>query len=520
MRVSDVNQSGNLSLTRTGKANRDLGIDDAARDSGGRDIFPLINVLLMVLVPIAFWLHSWHSFNHDISWFYYVARGVMRGGRLYVDFIEPNAPLASLSLVPAVWICDLTGLSPAQSIILYGLVIATGITLFCHALFQRFGLGKAITLAFSTLVFCEIAIFPFYGFAQREQIIAMLMLPYSFVVALRCANLSLPRSQVLLSGLLAGLAVAVKPPYALVIVAAEAVLLCHLSWRRSIRLESVTVAILVVASSALTILAFPLYAERILPWTVDLYAAYGQADTVIVRATIVGILIVVIGLIRQSDSSKRLRPLRYVLISEALACLFIYILQFKGWRYQLVPALTFASIGGLTLFADIALLKMRGASRNWREFALVGVLAFLFSESFEEGTQAASLESKVRPEVAAVEGSFLVLSTGVFPGFPTAVDAGKVWASRYPCLIMLPGIVQAELRHEPSRWEAPFRASIVEDFERYQPKLVLVHDAPEQAMPRDFRPLDWLRRDPAFERVWQHYRAEKTIDGYVVYRRD
>src|SRR5271156_2544591 len=71
---------------------------------------------LALLLPWAALLQPPHPINQDAAWFFYVARGVMNGGGLYRDYIEPNAPLASLSLVPAVWLGRVLGLGPGMAV--------------------------------------------------------------------------------------------------------------------------------------------------------------------------------------------------------------------------------------------------------------------------------------------------------------------------------------------------------------------------------------------------------------------
>jgi hypothetical protein len=124
----------------------------------------------------------------------------------------------------------------------------------------------------------------------------------------------------------------------------------------------------------------------------------------------------------------------------------------------------------------------------------------------------------VAQAIAAEPGPFLILSTNVSPAFPLALEEDRVWASRTPCLIMLPGLVRAARLGQASKWESTFREWINADLRHYRPALVFVRVKGDQALPPDFDVLAWLLRDPQFASIWTQYRQDGVRDGYRMFR--
>jgi hypothetical protein len=124
----------------------------------------------------------------------------------------------------------------------------------------------------------------------------------------------------------------------------------------------------------------------------------------------------------------------------------------------------------------------------------------------------------IEAAVAAESGSFVVLSSDVQPGWSLALDEGRVWASRMPCLIMLPGLIRAAQHEQASPWEVTFRQWIDQDMRRYRPTLVFIPPPGGQALPPDFDVLAWLLKDPVFAAIWSHYRQEGLRDGFRMFR--
>jgi hypothetical protein len=268
------------------------------------------------------------------------------------------------------------------------------------------------------------------------------------------------------------------------------------------------------AMVAATLVFFPLYAGSVVPWATALYGGYDQPEAV--RRNIVWALGagVTIWLAWRPDGAVA-RDLKVCLAAAIVAALAVYAVQDKGWRYQLFPAWFFLFLMVAGTIATTALLP--GASaRLWARWLPARLLAAGFCVYMVFGrSQAEDMRqfAGVAQAIAAEPGPFLILSTDVAPGFPLALDKERVWASRMPCLIMLPGLVRAAQHGQTSPWERIFREWINTDLRRYRPALVFVRVEGDQALPPDFDVLAWLLRDPGFASIWGQYHQVGTRDG-------
>jgi hypothetical protein len=459
---------------------------------------------------------------HDIAWFYYVARGVLHGGTLYRDYIEPNAPLASLTLVPVVWLNAALHVAPAWGVRLYFTFVCSLVLLLCLPLLRALRLSGPQQL-WGLLSLTAVCIFlPKANFGQREHLLFMLLIPYSLAAAAACRGAAPRVALGAVVGALAAMAVFIKPPFLLVPVLLELFVLVRmrrLPWRRS---EVWSFAAVMAAQIAVTAVFFPLYAATVVPWAVALYGGYDKPVNVVAYTAVYGALALAGWFACKPGENAALRTLRDVMMVAFVGALLAFVAQGKGWFYQAYPASAFAAL--LVAGAVGSVLNLRPMARlsDAARGVAAGISALLALFYMVYGaTQVAerTLDPAVVAEIARAPGPFVVFSASVDPGFPLALTENRVWASRYPCLIMLPGIVKAERAGGVSRWEAPFRAALVADLARYQPSVVVVSEAGGQALPADFSVLAWLSKDPAFSAQLTHYTDQGRRGDYRVFAR-
>jgi hypothetical protein len=324
-------------------------------------------------------------------------------------------------------------------------------------------------------------------------------------------------------GLAAAYAAGMKPPLLLVPAFMEAALLVRIGPRRWWRPQ---LWALMAGGSAIglcVVVFFPLYPSAIIPWAVAIYDGYDQkpqvAIWVLYCSTLALLGYCLLGFARDDD----LRAARAILLAGFMGGIGAYAMQAKGWFYQLIPAYGFMAALLAASVAGIA-LRPAGQSAGPRRWLLCTALAVVFAvEVFHRARLADQPMSPasfagVSQAIGKSAGPFMIFSTSVDPGFPLAVTLGKVWASRYPCMLMLPAIVRDTTGKVAARWERVYRREIVEDMRRYRPSLVMVPIVNTQALPNGFSILAWLLRDPDFTSIWGSYVRRGDVDDLAVFQ--
>src|SRR5262249_41243857 len=149
--------------------------------------------------------------------------------------------------------------------------------------------------------------------------------------------------------------------------------------------------------------------------------------------------------------------LRQVVAMAALAAVFVFVVQDKPWSYQLFP---FIFLCGLL----IVLVPIGLDWNRWGVFLRLAVIPVLMLGVFpagDESPQDQGLVAAVESRLRSQPGTFYFLSTSVFPAFPAAVDTDARWGSRFPCLIMLPGLVKGPPDPRMNGMEQDFRRAVV-----------------------------------------------------------
>ncbi len=225
----------------------------------------------------------------------------------------------------------------------------------------------ALTFAFITLVF----VVPARDLGQRDQLVALLVLPYVLCSAAAAAAVS-PRARIA-AALLAALGFCLKPQDALVAIAVECALILRArrfssSWPRAFRsvLKRPEPPIL-LASGLLYLLAIrllaPLYFTAALPLVYATYWAIGHLSLPqllwegVELVVLIAITSVVVG------RSRKVSPRVPMLLVAGLGALAAYLVQGTGWYYQQLPAITLVGAGLALHLLDLQQQHPRPAPR-------------------------------------------------------------------------------------------------------------------------------------------------------------
>ncbi len=472
--------------------------------------------ILVIAIAIATAINLATRLNPDVAWLYVIAEKCLHGAVLYRDFIAVNAPFASIILESAVLFRNATALPVAAAVTLYVSGLALISYLAGASLIERYKAPHANLVALKVALFVTLFFLPGIEFAEREHLFCIMAAPYLLAFPLRRETNAVGSSLSFILGLSAALACNLKPPFAMIVLAVEAAGLIMLGWRSVFTAAQWGLCAAGLLSLLSYALLFPAYVTTVMPWMLTLYAAYNDTATTLREASLWGGLALIMFLLWGRDQNATMETLRRLLLVVTAAALANFMLQDKGWDYQAFPIAFCAVV--LTIMA-IAATPHLIARRLTASLALI-VLLLRGATQFEAPDYVDYHFANMEKLIAASPGSFLILTTAGTPAGRHIVDTGHPWASRFPCLEMLPGIVAAERRGHPSPWEAPFRHIVEQDFATFQPPLVFVQLDQLPGLPADFDLLAWLKADPRFTAEWSHYHSDGSVDlHFAVFRR-
>jgi hypothetical protein len=307
----------------------------------------------------------------DVSWLITVDEKWLAGATPYVDIIETNPPGALLIYLPAVALARSLGLAPELLVAAFGFVTIAGALLLSASIARRAGFVEALNPITLGLALIATAVLPGRAFDQRDFFAAILGTPYLALAAARAARAPVALPAAIAAALGAGAMIAIKPPYALVLLALAPYLMARLGWRAMFGMvELYVVAAVALATVAAIWFCFPAYLVNVVPSLIEVYVlarapmrALIGADGVLFALALAASLTVIAG--------RRLRsPLIATPLIGALGAFCAYILQGKGWLSQIYPALEF-----LTLAIAVALGERRLGRNGAAAAALVGLAA-------------------------------------------------------------------------------------------------------------------------------------------------
>ncbi len=501
---------------------------------------------LLALLPAA---------GHDQLWFLLMAKRWIGGATLYgPEIFDSNPPLIVwLSAIPV----ELSRLTSIQTTFFAKLVVVavtTGVGLFSSRILSRVwhvdepSERPALLFAFLTLFL----LVPARDLGQRDALAGLLALPYVLTAARRpTAMLSLWSSAA--AGLLAALAFCLKPQDALLAVVLEAALFAYAIRHKPSRraglhhlFARIEVPIL-LACGLLYLLAIrrfaPLYFSAALPILRSTYWAIGHLSlpALLWEAVELTLLVLLTGLLLLR--SKPVTPAAKFLAIAGSGAFLAYLLQGTGWYYQQLPAIC---LFGAALALHLLDLQRRHPVQPPRWFVAALAALCLLAVGLATHFTGYPFTTDRAFGISSPDPAFF---TSLPPGTPVAILTTSVdeammpveryhltWAQRTDNLWLLPAILQSERpdpAHPPRRHLTPLTLArldgtqhrwMVEDLQRWQPKLVLIercgdpHITCQVLEDRHDDLLAWFQRDPRFVQLWRNYSFAGTrgrFDCYV-----
>ena len=486
----------------------------------------VLAALVLILVGTRI---EWRSLlSNDVGWLLYVAQQMLRGDILYRDIIEINPPLIVWLNLPIAWLAQITQLPKLVLLRLAVLCIMLASAALAGMLARHSRtLSTPRTLLLAVLVLIT---FPFSYFGQREHLIMAFMLPWFLVAMSRMEGGELPRWAPLLSGVFLGLALCLKPHYLLAWLLPLGLVA---QTRRSLSIvwkpEQIAAAVTMAGYAG----SIPLFAPEYLPLVRRLGGAYLQWLPVTAHTMLLGNPggVAVIGILLVYAVARTGRSPLDVMALAVVGFLIGVLLQKRGNDYHYYPAVG----SGLLLLG----FSLGGPARTRRVAGVgFGVLAgtlFLIACSLAFGPEAEEVRGyrEFRQAAGPVDATTSVLSLAPRGGLPFELvnHAGAKWALRFPFPIV-PAMVYARELDRPAPvvyhtlaertpLEQWFVSVVLDDAERIQPSLLLIHIPSTLPGSRDLR-LDYVAyfsADPRFRALLTQYCYRGQAAGFWIYRR-
>jgi hypothetical protein len=495
--------------------------------------------------------------GHDQSSYLFEAQRLLGGFELYGPHLsETNTPMIVwFSVLPVTFASWVHG-SPVFFLRLLMIAMVFGSVAWCVRILRC---GTAITnpvaigLLGCSILAIEFSIGP-YEFAQRENLLVILLFPYILAAATGVVN-RLSFGERCALGIAAGIAIWFKPQYTIVLVGLEMFLAFRLrSLRRALSPEFVA---LVLTSSVVLLLVrviTPLYGKETVPLLLDTYWGLGNFSALQLAVSLwaymaeVSLMLLACVVFRKSLRDPA-TTVAFLICS--LGASIAYEIQHTQWPYHRYPhkALFLFALAYLVVdFLYPVIIRVASDERLVRG-TLVGACAVTavvlvtigvnYRWMLPDPSQLQSFDTDRYLSQYGPSTTVYTFSTDV-RNLSSVYNHGLNWGGRFAHLWMLPAILQNELG--PTTRSGPFkklspetlnrlatlqRTESAEDLKYWRPSVVLVENCNERHTcvgieGKDFDMIAWFLQSPEFATEWSHYQRQPGVDNvenYDIYKR-
>lgn len=511
---------------------------------------PLFTAAVFACIALALAAQLGRTAPPDMAFLLYAAGRLLDGATLYRDVVEINPPLIIWLNVPIEVVARAAHVS---EFILYRLVTAVVVgSLFalCYRVVRWYVLPDRPADGRYLLLLLCFALFPLAGgdFGQREHLVLALLAPNILLVAARRRGAALRgagpgHADLALVGVLSGVALALKPQFALAWLALVAFQPARGRWR--LGAEVVWTLAVLGAYAVVLLSAAPEYLAMVSliggsylrylrePWYSVLFLAPG--------APLVFVALLAAFVLRRHSRDPALWALLAV---QVAACYLGGAVQQKGLRYHFYPAfaLAFVLLGIVALDAPAAAgrLSERLYGRVARVLTVTVALVVVGSRLIDV-TGGTPADRRTRAELDDLVGFVRahaggrpvgVLSYHIGGAFPLVNYAGVTLASRFPHLWLIPTSYWDSLQaggalvyRSPAAMEPPEKYlwdAVREDLVAAQPGLILVLRPARDVARNGLRRLNYIQyfdRDPGLAALFRRYELVAEKGEYDIYER-
>jgi len=502
---------------------------------------------VLLLVAVAF---SGMPLNHDCALLLQCGRLITEGSTPYIDHIETNLHMAQYIHVPPVLLSNSLNINVAA-------VFIAGVFIFvlysCFAVFllvHRSGIFNSRTSALivaSSVLIISMKAFSDGDFGQREHLFLLACLPFFFVRFSRYQDIRVSTPLSLTTGFTMGVMMLCKPSFLLMIVLIEIWMNIRSGKKGGVLIKPEMLTVYgIVLMFIIHLLLLPgslnsPFFSRWVPFISGNYSSYNATYYNMIRGYLKLWLMltgsIVLAVFSLSRNGSAVRQLLESLIVAVVLGALLFLLQHKGWLYQLFPAIGFAAIL-LSVVIMILYEKYRSTliTGNLVGIALLVcpvIICLLYAgSSFQlDGSYYADMNDYLELiEAYSNPGERIsFISTSVYPKYPTLVYADRLPGTRYmsafPIALVYCGLVADDssgFRYRLSdEWTDEERLFLMElgmDIQKNRPALVFIQATGDcQACPVGFRIDEYLISSGWLEEFMDNYELLFIRNGYRTY---
>ncbi|OAF05315.1 hypothetical protein AYJ54_22050 [Bradyrhizobium centrolobii] len=446
--------------------------------------------------------------NADLGCLLTTNEKILDGATLGVDVFELNPPLSLYMYMPAAKLARMTGVAPELVVIILVMIeiVAALLVIDRAAAAAKSGARERSLSTWSLALL--LAILPGAVFGQREHIAVVALTPFVAITALRWRGFD-PGPVAILAGVGAGLAMSIKPFFALV---AGLPIVLGMVRQRSFRPlftpETSTAAIIAIGYGAVVVTAFSDYLFTYAPMVTEAYLPIRNAlgSLVLIPIAVIGASIAFLRLVAPRDLKMGSDVVPWLAASIGGGASFL--LQGKGWPYM-----AFA----LCMFGIAApLLHIR---TKLRASVMIGgiatiVLIALYLSSPAPGFP--PLEARVQALVK--HPRLLTITDHVGLGHPLVRQIDGTWVgSSCAAQLLAAGAILRQSSSQPTQAEQAKldgiirfeRRHLLEDVRNGRPDVILVDTYLLSSFRFDW--LAWANSDPELQVELSHYREVEDV---------
>jgi len=481
---------------------------------------------LMLMITIAFIVsRSAVMPTSDIAWLTLAAERVLNGQQFGHDIYELNSPFALLVYLPSVFLSKIFSFSPftttyALTTLLILLCIGLAASILKNRDYPLFYHSEKLWIFRISFLLAYLLIPGINGFAQRDHIIACLLLPYALLKLAPSGykeGIGETKHFVnILSSFLFSIALIIKPQYIIFSFLLNFYILFR-EGRFKFYFPGAIISAFMLSMAGLIIVIFFTSWLSIAYTAYETYRGY-QHPIKMVANSLLQLLNVAISLIFLTHSSlpkisikleyPQQNPFFTLGIIGALN-IPLYLISKNGWYYHALP--TLLPLYGIIVYA-IYYYCLR-----FKKIIFFGLTIFLLSIShFLLLYNAKKYYEVPLPEIMHSQikkgDAFLCISPDIQCGFPRAVTHGYRYVSRYPSLwpsggallLFELGKMDEVTLHKYLHFDIK---NTTEDILKYQPQLIAIQWHQEKN-----GSIRFFEKDANFNQALSHYKLFNKTD--------